>query len=116
MNHGNHRLLAGILAICAVSDLAAVPLLAGGSHAPAPAIGIVVAVIGISTAVAAWGVLSGAHWGRPAAWVTRIADAALALGAIGAGGAAVAAAGVTIALSVAAIALLARSRSTLAVA
>lgn len=104
------RPLAIALWLCAISDLAAVPLLMGTDDVPA-ALGVVVAVLGLLTGAAAVGVGRGAAWARPIAWATRAVDLTLALPGVVAGGAATAAAGVTVGLSVVAIVLLVRTRS-----
>jgi hypothetical protein len=101
------------LALCAVSDLGAVPLLVSTKDGPPAAVGGLVAVLGVLTAAAALGLARNATWARPLAWTTRVADLVAALPAAGAGeGIAVAAGTVTIALSAIAIVLLIRDASS----
>ena len=98
---------AAALGLCAVSDLAAVPLLLGDTdHVPAAA-GLVVAVIAFLTAIAAVGVARRSRRSRSVALGTRFADVAAAVPALagGAGAGPAAAAVVTVVLSLAAVAL-----------
>jgi hypothetical protein len=92
---------------CAVSDLAAVPLLLGADDIPA-AVGGLVALLGMVTAAAAIGIARRHTWSRHLAVTTRIIDLVFAVPAFtaGAGAGPVAAAAVTVALSVSAIGLL----------
>jgi len=107
----NHSRLLVALALCALSDFAAVPLLVSAKGPPA-AVGALVAALGVVTAAAALGLARNALWARALAWTTRVADLLAALPAAGAGErTAFAAAAVTIALSVIAIVLLIRDAS-----
>jgi hypothetical protein len=108
----NHTRVFVVLALCALSDLGAAPLLVSTSGGPPAAVGALVAAVGLLTAAAAVGLTRKATWARPLAWTTRIADLVVALPAVGAGeGTVFAAAMATVALSVAAIVLLIRDAS-----
>ena len=99
-----------LLGACAVSDLAAVPLLLGDTdHIPAAA-GVRVAVLGFLTVAAAVGIARRTPRARGLALSTRIVDiiSALPACAAGAGAGVVAAALVTVVISVAAITFLSR--------
>lgn len=99
-----------VLGACALSDLAAVPLLLGRTDVPG-VIGILVGALGILTVAAAVGVASNAGWAGRLAVTTRLIDIAAAVPGFAAGGRASAvAASVTVALSIAAVALTLRSR------
>ncbi len=101
------------LALRALSDLAAVPLLVFTKGGPPAAVGPLVAALGVLTAAAAIGLARNSTWARPLAWTTRIADVVAALPAFAAGDTAVyAAATVTIALSIVTIVLLIRDTSS----
>ncbi|WP_151084062.1 hypothetical protein [Nocardioides cynanchi] len=97
------------LAGCAVSDLAAVPLLLGSDDG-LTVVGVGVGLLAALTAVAALGVWSGAGWGRPLAFGTRGIDilGAIPVAAGGAGAAATSAAAATVVLSLVAIVTLLR--------
>jgi hypothetical protein len=98
----NSRISVVTLVVCAVSDLAAVPLLDAG-------IAVGIAALGLITLGTAVGVGRGARWGRPLALGTRAVDAVAAIPAVAAADGAQAAAGaVTVALSLLTIALLLR--------
>lgn len=98
------------LVVCALSDLAAVPLLLGSDDGLV-VVGAVVAVIGLLTLAAAYGVSRNASWSRPLAFTTRGIDVLGAVPALaaGAGAAETSAASVTIALSALVIVLLVRT-------
>src|SRR5690349_23488054 len=101
----NTRVAVAVLALCAVSDLAAVPLLIGSDDAPA-GVGIAVGVLGLLTVVAATGLARGARWARPLAIGTRSVDVLAAIPAFaGSTGTETAAAVVTVVLSVLALGL-----------
>lgn len=104
--------LVTVLAVCAASDLAAVPMLLSGDDRPPAAIGVLVGVLGLLTAVAAVGVARGRHHARTLAAATRVIDLASAAPAIGVGGAAAGAAVVTVVLSVLALVALTLTRAT----
>jgi len=109
----NTRITVAVLAICAVSDLAAVPLLIGSDDAPV-GLGLAVGVLGVLTLVAALGLARGSRWARPLAIGTRSVDALAAIPAFGsATGAETAAAVVTVVLSVLAIGLVALGQHAL---
>ena len=97
------------LVVCAVSDLAAAPLLIGSDDAPAGT-GIAIAVLGVLTLLAAVGVARSAGWANPLALGTRVLDVVAAVPALFAGldVAETSAAVVTVLLSLATIALLLR--------
>jgi hypothetical protein len=100
------------LALCALSDLGAVPLLVSTKGGPPAAIGVLVAALGVLTAAAAFGLARKTRWARSLAWMTRIVDGLAALPAVGAGnGTESVAAAVTILLSVIAIVFLIREAS-----
>lgn len=100
------------LVVCAVSDLAAVPLLFDSDDNLA-GVGIAVGVLGVLTLVSVLGIARGAGWGRPLAFGTRAIDALAAIPAFGAAaGAQAAAAAVTVGLSSVAIWLLVRERQS----
>jgi len=111
-----NRSLTIVLVLCAVSDVAAVPLLLTGEDAPPAVVGVVVGLLGLLTAAAAGGLGRGVHPARQVAWATRIVDIALALPGVTAGGAATVATSATVLLSLVAVALLARTRPSLATA
>jgi hypothetical protein len=111
----SHRPIAAVLAVCALSDLAAVPLVAG-DDGPGVAVGVVVGLLGVLTAVAAASHLRGRRPARTLATSTRVVDLALSLPGLAAGGAVAGASAVTVALSLGALALLLRSRRTSLVA
>jgi len=104
----SHKTSIAVMVLCAVSDLVAVPLLLGDDDL-AP-FGVAVAVLGVLTLVAAYGLAVRAGWARPVALGTRAVDAVAAVPAlfVGAGAAETAAASVTVALSLVAIALVLR--------
>lgn len=104
----SHKTSIAVMVVCAVSDLAAVPLLLGDDDLTP--IGVAVAVLGMLTLVAAYGLAVSAGWARPLALGTRAIDAVAAVPALfaGPGGAETVAASVTIALSLVAIALVLR--------
>jgi hypothetical protein len=97
------------LAVCAVSDLVAVPLLVRSDDA-LTVVGAGVGVIAVLTIVAAFGLRRGAGWGRPLAFGTRGADilGVIPIAAGGAGAAETSAATATVVLSLVAIAALLR--------
>ena len=105
----NIRVPVAALVVCAVSDLVAVPMLMGSEQVPAAA-GVGVAVLGLLTLVAAFGLARGAGWSQGLALGTRLVDIAAAAPALVAAGdgAETAAAAVTVALSVLTIGLLLR--------
>jgi hypothetical protein len=75
----DYKLMAVLLAILGVLDLAAVPFMIAANHhtagtPPVPAI-IVVAVIGVATLVSAVGVARGLRWAFRVAVTCRIIDA-----------------------------------------
>jgi hypothetical protein len=76
MNH--RRATVSVLAACAASDLAAVPLLLGDTDIPA-AVGALVALLGLLTVVAAIGVARHTAWARRLALSTRVVDLVTAL-------------------------------------
>ena len=67
------------LALRALSDLAAVPLLVFTKGGPPAAVGPLVAALGVLTAAAAIGLARNSTWARPLVWTTRIADVVAAL-------------------------------------
>jgi hypothetical protein len=95
------------VALCAISDLAAAPLLLNSDDVPA-GFGVGVVVIGVLTLVAAFAVRRQLSWSRPLAIGTRLVDAAAAIPAVtaGIGAAATSAAIVTVVLSIVAIVFL----------
>jgi hypothetical protein len=101
------------LALCALSDLAAVPLLVSTKGGPPAPFGALVAALGVLTAAAAMGLARNARWARSLAVTTRIVDVLAALPAIAAGnGTEVLAGTVTMTLSVIAISFLIREASS----
>lgn len=98
-----------VLVLCAVSDLAAAPLLIGSDDVPS-GIGVGVAAIALLTLLAAVGISRGAGYGRPLALVTRAVDVLGAVPLLAGGQAASvnAAAAVTVALSIAAVVFILR--------
>jgi len=102
-----------LLATCAVSDLAAAPLLLGDHRHIPTAIGIVVIVLAVATGASAIGMAKGLPKARPVAVATRILDGLGALPAffVGPGAGPVAAAAVTVLLSVATLTSLRRRRA-----
>lgn len=103
------------LAVCALSDLAAVPLILGSDDAPA-IVGALVGILSVLTLVAAVGLARNATWGRRLAVATRVADVAAALPAVTAAtGVTIVAAVVTIVLSLATLVLLWRRQATPAI-
>jgi hypothetical protein len=105
----NTRLSVAALAVCAVSDLAAGPLLLGSDDVPS-GVGVGVAVLGLLTLVAAFGISRATRWSRPLAFGTRALDVAAALPALVAdnSSAETSAAGITLALSILTMGLLLR--------
>ncbi|HEX3622574.1 MAG TPA: hypothetical protein VHT97_09680 [Acidimicrobiales bacterium] len=104
------------LVACALSDLAAVPLLLGRTDVPA-VVGILVGVLGILTVVAAVGVARNARWAGRLAVATRLIDLSIAAPGLAVSGHAPAlAAWVTVALSIAALVLTLRRTSTTSLA
>jgi len=102
------------LVVCAISDLAAVPLLFDSENDLA-AIAVTVGVLGVLTLISVLGIARGAGWGRPLAFGTRAVDALAAIPAFGAtAGAQTAAAAVTVGLSSVTIWLLVRERQSTA--
>ena len=97
------------LTLCALSDVAAVPLVVGSDVAAG--VGVGVAVIGVLTLIAAFGVSRGARWSRPLALGTCVLDilGVIPVAAGGAGVGATSAAAATVVLSSVAIALVLRS-------
>jgi hypothetical protein len=107
----NTRVAVIALVVCAISDLAAVPLIVGSDDAPA-GVGVTVAALGVITLVAAYGVGTRTRWGSPVGIGTRIIDILAAIPVLGdAVGAEKVAASVTIVLSLVTIGLLLRQRS-----
>jgi hypothetical protein len=65
-----------LLAICAVADIVSTPplLLASGDDGPPIWLGVVTGVLGVLTAVAAFGVARRAPWAKPLAEAGRVLD------------------------------------------
>jgi hypothetical protein len=102
-----------LLVLSGVSDLGAAPLLFSGRDAPPAGVAIGAVVLAVLSLVAAVGITRGERWARPLGIGSRALDVlAIIPAAFGSAGAGLAAAAaVTAALSVAAIVVLARTKS-----
>ena len=75
------------LGLCAAADLVAAPAFLAGvnSEDSMTLLAVGVAVLGLLTAVAAFGIAQGKRWAVPVALVTRVVDVLGALPGLGAG-------------------------------
>ncbi len=101
-----------LLGLAGIIDIGAAPFIAGEEAFVA----VVVAVLGVVTLAAAYGVARGAGWARGVGMATRIIDGLLALPAVFLGGLAALGAGVVVLVSAAAVVALARTARRPAIA
>jgi hypothetical protein len=99
------------LVLAGISDLAAVPLIAGSSGKAPAVLAVAVVILALASIVSAIGLSRQARWARPVGIASRAIDVITTIPAlfVGGGGGLIAAAGVTVAISVAALALLMRA-------
>jgi hypothetical protein len=100
-----------LLVLAGISDLAAVPLIAGSSNKAPAVLAVAVVILALASIASAIGLSRATRWARPVGIASRAIDVVATVPALfaGGGGGLVAAAGVTAAISVAAIALLVRA-------
>jgi hypothetical protein len=96
------------LVLAGISDLAAVPLIAGGSSKVPAVLAVAVVILALASFVSAIGLSRNVRWASPVGIASRAIDVVATIPEIfaGVGGGLIAAAGITAVASVAAIALL----------
>ena len=99
-----------LLTVCAVVDMVSVPgILAAGDDGPGAWMAVVNGLIGVLTAMAAFGLARGAPWAKPLAIGGRVVDALTAVPGLGAAMPAPVIVSVVIVISVAAIVAVVRA-------